>query len=308
MKKRRPFAILPWAVVPGLASGILAGVGDPGAPPIPGFLSDPLEGPVLDQYDFSADGGIRVELPSVLREVSGLATTADGRLFAHNDERGAVFQIDPETGQTLKVFSLGTLGLPGDFEGLAVAGDRFFLLSSEGRLVEFREGGDGASVGYRAYPLNLAVACEMEGLAFDPSTDALLLPCKTPRARNLAKHLVVLSVPLSSMKVLPEPRVFLPWKALDDRGLGDEFHPSAIEVHPVTGTLIIAAAREEALVEIGPGGDILATRDLKKKRHPQPEGIAFLPDGSLVLADEGQGGPGTLTRYPPAGASAGNLP
>jgi hypothetical protein len=106
----------------------------------------------------------------------------------------------------------------------------------------------------------------------------------------------------------PEPRIFLPLKELDSAGLGKNFHPSAIVVHPESGSLILAAAREEALAELSPEGKILATQDLKRKRHPQPEGLAFLPDGSLVIADEGQGGRGTVTRYPRAGGSGDGTP
>jgi len=51
------------------------------------------------------------------------------------------------------------------------------------------------------------------------------------------------------------------------------------------------------MVEVGPGGKLLATKEFKRKDHPQPEGITFLPGGSLILADEGQGNRGTLTRY-----------
>ena len=88
-------------------------------------------------------------------------------------------------------------------------------------------------------------------------------------------------------------------------GLGDSFHPSAIEVHPESGSLILLAAREEAIVEVGPQGELVATRELKRKDHPQPEGVAFLQDGTMVLADEGQGKRGTLTRYSRKGTRGG---
>jgi len=254
-------------------------------------------GPLLDLYDFSGDAGIQIKLPRVLEEISGLATTSDGRLFAHDDERALIHEIDPETWGISKSFSVGALAVRGDFEGIAVAGERFFLMTSSGQLVEFREGEAGSSVGYRVHSLGLGDRCEMEGLAFDPFEATLLMPCKTPRAGELRDHLVVLSVPLSSMRPDPIPRVFLPLAELDNRGLGDEFHPSAIEFHPASRSIVLVAAREEALVEVGPGGEILDTEELKRKAHPQPEGIAFLPDGSLVLADEGQGKRGTLTRY-----------
>jgi len=253
--------------------------------------------PRLELLDLSPDAGAREKLPRVLEEISGLATTPDGRLFTHNDERAVVYQIDPDSGEVIKAFSVGALGIPGDFEGIAVAGDQFFLLTSAGQVLEFQEGAGGRTVAYRTHSLGLGSRCETEGLAFDEATGALLVPCKTPREKDLRGHLVVFSVPVNTMRPDLMPRVFLPLDDLDERGLGDEFHPSAIEVHPQTRSLILVSAREEALVELSPYGEILATKELKRKDHPQPEGLAFLPDGSLVLADEGQGKRGTLTRY-----------
>ena len=95
--------------------------------------------------------GLKLRLPRSWREISGLATTPDGRVFAHNDERAAVFEIDPESGAIEKAFYVGFSGIPGDFEGIAVAGERFFLLSSSGQLVEFREGEAGSTVRYRIH-------------------------------------------------------------------------------------------------------------------------------------------------------------
>jgi uncharacterized protein YjiK len=252
---------------------------------------------ILELYDLSTDAGEQVKLPGRLQEISGLATSPDGRLFGHDDERAVVYEIDPFSGEITKAFGVGMLGLPGDFEGIAIAGERFFLLTSSGTLLEFREGNHGSTVRYRQYSLRLEDYCEMEGLAFDPGAQALLMPCKNPRFRDWRDYLVVLVVPLATMTPELRPRVFLPLKELDKKGLGDDFHPSAIEFHPETGSMILVAAREEALAEIGPGGEVLAVEEVKKKAHPQPEGIAFLKDGTLVLADEGRGGRGTLTRY-----------
>ncbi len=256
-----------------------------------------MQGPLLKMYDLSSDAGDQEKLPRVLEEISGLATTPDGRLFAHNDERAVVYEIDRESGALIKAFSVGALGTPGDFEGIAIAGERFFLVTSAGQIVEFREGAAGSSVGYRVHSLGLGRRCEIEGLAFDQAEGALLLPCKNPREEALEGHLVVFSVPLTTMRPDQTPRIFLPLEDLAAWGLGDGFHPSAIEVHPGTRSIILVAAREEALVELSHHGEILATKEFKRKDHPQPEGVAFLPDGTFVLADEGQGRRGTITRY-----------
>jgi len=226
-------------------------------------------------------------------------------LFSHHDERATIYQIDPESGGILKAFSAGFMGVPGDFEGLAIAGDRFFLSTSDGQLVEFTEGEDGSSVGYRIHNTGLGARCEMEGLAFDPAEGALLLPCKTPRDRVLEDFIVVFVVPLETLEPAVLPRVFLPLEELKSMDVNDKFHPSAIEVHPETGSILLVAAREEALLELSSQGRLLAAKELKRKDHPQPEGLAFLPDGTLVLADEGQGAPGQLTRYPPRNVGGG---
>jgi uncharacterized protein YjiK len=223
-------------------------------------------------------------------------------LFGHHDERATIYQIDPESGRILKAFSAGFMGVPGDFEGIAVAGGRFFLITSDGQLVEFAEGEDGSSVGYRVHNTGLGSRCEMEGLAFDPEEGVLLLPCKASRDRVLEGYIVVFVVPLESLEPAVLPRIFLPLEELETMDLKAEFHPSAIEVHPETGSIVLVAAQEEALLEFTPQGRLLAARELKKRDHPQPEGLAFLPDGTLVLADEGQGSLGRLTRYPLQGA------
>jgi uncharacterized protein YjiK len=262
----------------------------------------------LDRYDISADAGTQKRLPADLGEVSGLATTPDGRLFSHDDERAILYQIHPETGAILKSFSVGLLGTRGDFEGLAIAGERFFLITSRGSLLEFREGDSGASMGYEIHSLGLEAQCELEGLAFHEASGSLLVPCKNPKSDHLDGHLVVFSVPLDSMKPDPIPLVFLPLEAVDASGLGKNFHPSSIEVDPQTGSLILLAAREEAMIELSLQGEIRGSREFKRRNHPQPEGLAFLPDGTMVLADEGQGGRGTITLYHPVSGGEGIQP
>jgi hypothetical protein len=287
------------------ALGLPLGLSSPGA--LHG-QTDPGPVPVLHTFDFSKDGGVSFELPRELREISGLATSEDGRVFGHNDEFGRVYEIDLSTGAVTKAFNLGRMAIPGDFEGIAIAGERFFLIASTGDLVEFREGVHGSAVGFRVHSLGLGRFCELEGLAVEEARNALLLPCKTPRSGRLEDHLVVFSVSLDSMSPDPVPRISIPLDELDSAGLGKDFHPSAVVVHPESGSIILTAAREEALLELSPEGKILATKELKRKRHPQPEGLAFLPDGSLVIADEGQGKAGTVTRYAPGAGSGGKAP
>lgn len=251
----------------------------------------------LDRYDFSREGGKQEKLPRVLEEISGLAVTEAGHVLAHNDERAVIYQLDPPTGEVIKAFSAGIGGIRGDFEGIASAGSRLFLMTSSGQILETREGADGDAVSYRMHRTGLEALCEFEGLAYDAHTHSLLLPCKETRTREFASHLVVLEVKLDPVRPYPVPRIFIPLQELEAMDLGDTFHPSAVEIHPGTGGAVLISAREETILETSAQGTLVGGRELRRKSHPQPEGVTFLPDGTLLLADEGQGKRGRLTRY-----------
>ncbi|HWA62748.1 MAG TPA: hypothetical protein VG939_15310, partial [Caulobacteraceae bacterium] len=74
------------------------------------------------------------------------------------------------------------------------------------------------------------------------------------------------------------------------------FHPSSLEIDPVSGRLILLAARENAMVELDAHGDLLAARGLGR-HHRQAEGATILADGALVIADEGGDARALITRY-----------
>lgn len=277
---------------------------------LPGAMGVPSQpaSSVLERYALHPGAGLRHELPAVLREVSGLAVSPDGKLFAHDDERGVVYQIDPDGGVVVKAFSLGTGGIPGDFEGIAAARGRLALVTSSGQIMEFEEGEGGSTVDYHVHTTGLGSFCEVEGLAYDPAEEEFLLPCKQSWAPDLRGHLVVMAVPLKSMRPYLVPRIFLPLEALREHGLDAAFHPSTIEVLPGSGTLVMASAVEEALLEVSAQGRVLGARKLSRRDHPQTEGLTFLPDGTMVLADEGQNGRGRLTLYRPLASPGGALP
>lgn len=253
--------------------------------------------PLTERYELGQRAG-RFDLPGRLDEVSGLGFTPDGRLFAHGDERARFHEIDAAQGTVGKRFALGDPATHGDFEGMEIIGERFFLIASTGFLYETREAAeDRAVVPFRAVDTGLGNRCEAEGLAYDATRDELLVACKVsspPRAEA-----VIHRIPISTDQRRPAP-IVISTQQLDALGYGSQFHPSGIAVDPVSGNLVLVSAREELLVEANREGHIVSAFQLSRDRHPQPEGIAFGPDGMLYIADEAAGREnGRITMYEP---------
>jgi uncharacterized protein YjiK len=245
------------------------------------------------QFVAVADGQWR--LPRRLNEISGLATTPDGRLFGHDDEVGAIHELSLDAGAAVKTFALGDPVVRGDFEGLAIAPNgAFFIVESTGRLLRFREAEDGAHAPFEAFDTGLGGACEIEGLAFDAADNGLIIACKTHTGGDDVL-LYLWSLHTRRVSVL----LRAPAAQVATAAFVNAFRPSGVEVDPRTERIIVLSARERALAEFSRDGALVAARRLAGA-HPQPEGIAILPDGGLVIADEAGDLRALLTRYPRA--------
>jgi len=253
----------------------------------------------LSHYSLEGKPSAQVQLAKALREISGLAFTADGRLLAHGDEHAVVWQLDPASGKVLKRFGLGRAGqvLKGDFEDIQVVDDRVFLVTSGGEIVAGREGANGAVVSTSSAAEGLKGACEVEGLAWDPSTRSFLLLCKQVLSRRWRHAVVILAVSSDTWQLESKPRMVIPERELERVTGSKGFHGSALVRHPRTGTYLLLAGPEHAFAEVDSTGRVLGGGKLDAKRHRQPEGIAVGPDLTLFISDEGAGKDATLTAY-----------
>jgi uncharacterized protein YjiK len=255
----------------------------------------------LAASDSGADAAVlaRWLLPRELDEISGLALTADGRLLAHNDQDGTVWEIDYRRGVLVKRFDLGKQPIKGDFEGIAIASDRIFMIGSNGKLYEFREGADGQRVAYTVHDTRLGSECEFEGVAFDPNLNSLLLACKNVEGKQ--DSLVIYRWKLQSGDGERLSRLAVPIANVIGSNNWKSLHPSDITIDPFSGNYVLIAAQERALIEITPTGDPISARPLSVE-HVQAEGVAITPEGILILSDESAGKGARASGHRPAAA------
>jgi len=251
------------------------------------------------------------KLPNKLSEISGLAVTNDNRIFAHNDEKSIVYQLDYNSGKILKSFTVGKKTLKEDFEGIAFVNGLFYLVTSNGDLYEFSEGDDNEEVKYEKYKTFLNADNDVEGLCYDPNSNSLLLACKGNPGKKLRGNRAVYEFSLDTKELKKKPRFLLPVKDIMENynadfnsKLGefflikdDTFAPSGIEYNSSSGNFYILSFKGRMIVEISKTGEILKQYFLDSKEHRQPEGITFTAENKLIISDESAGKKAVLTIY-----------
>jgi len=78
-----------------------------------------------------------------------------------------------------------------------------------------------------------------------------------------------------------------PWKSI---------FPSDITIDPFNGNYVLIAARQQALIEITPAGEVVFSRALPGP-HEQAEGVAITKDSILMISDEAVRRPAVVTLY-----------
>jgi uncharacterized protein YjiK len=240
-------------------------------------------------------------MPGRLDEISGLALTSEGRLFAHNDEHASVYEVDVGTGTVTRGFSLGDPAVRGDFEGIAVVGERIFLVTSRGMLYEFREGPPGSSVAFRETDLGVGDHCEVEGLAHHAADASLLVACKEVTPDD--SHVVIHRVPLDPTRGQLAP-IRVAKERIRAAGGTRNFSPSAVAIDPETGHLVLLAARQErqclpSVQEPAPQARRSGNRARGLTAHGRREGRGRR-EGHRVRAEAGSGPLGGFCRAPHA--------
>ncbi|MBW3127149.1 SdiA-regulated domain-containing protein [Hymenobacter profundi] len=260
--------------------------------------------PAASAYNFTRPA-VTYAVPPELQELSGHTLVGDEQLAGIEDESGTLYFYNL---RTQRLDSTVQFGPKGDYEDVARVPGGYLILRSDGTL--FKRSGRVTTT----YATGLSAANEPEGLTYDASSQTLLVACKGEPGAGLGdtKRAVYRLNP-TSYRIEPTPAYVLDIEAILARspdaarrgkaakkaGRLSQFAPSAVAVHPRTHHVFVLSARGNDLVELDAQGRLVAAQTLDPARFPQPEGLAFAPNGDLLVSSEAgsKKGQGRLYRF-----------
>ena len=264
-------------------------------------------------YDLH-DASHKWELPGKLEEISGLSYLGENKLACVQDEKGNIYIFSSSSGEVIQKIDFGD---DDDYEGIEVVGSNAWVMNSKGTLFLVKDYLDEDILRTEKYNTEFKGKNDTEGLGYDPLSGNLLIACKGHPfidGKHGKEYKAVYLFDTQTKKLRPDPfllvevdsikyyknyntmtRLGVELLAYIDDSKGDlSFQPSAIAVHPISGNIYILAAVGNLLVVYSREGKMLAMAELKLNYHPQPEGICFEPDGTMYIANEGDGGHGSI--------------
>lgn len=255
-----------------------------------------------DGYDL--ENPQKFELGNDLTEISGLSFDTDnGNLLCISDSRRSVTAISLKK-QKLKDYTGKVVPPESDLEDIVKTPDALYLLSSKGIIYQVNGSNSKDSNAVTAYRLT-ANDQDFETLYYDSSRNSLIMMCKEcdfdkgKHARSAFRfNLQTKKFDSTVYYTISTDEVK---KVLKDDNA--KFDPSAAAIHPITGQLYILSSAGNLLVIADSHGHVSEAYDLDPAIYPQAEGIAFAPNGSMFISNEGKNGAPTLLifKYQPNG-------
>lgn len=236
-------------------------------------------------------------LPDAMEEVSGIAWLTGERLATIQDEFGEVSIFDLGGGKTVERFQFAEAG---DFEAVTTNGKDMYVLRSDGTLFEILNFA-ASDREVKQYPTFFTMENNMESLAFDQAHNRLLLvpKLKDPEG-GTSKGVYTFSLGTKELDSVPEYRIDLTDDAFRNtrqKDLSKVFRPSDMAIHPMTGEIYILDGVIPQLLILEASGELRDVYSFSAEFFPQPEGIAFSPDGTLYISNEGEKDvPATITQ------------
>lgn len=244
-------------------------------------------------------------LANGLTEISGLEAASASSVYAHNDEHAIIYEVALEDGKIISAFAMGNPTIAADFEAIAAAQGRIYLITSDGLLYEAFIGPHQSRVKFNAYDTGVGSRCEVEGMSTGPDDKkgwpTFLILCKSPRQPELKDRITIFQWKLAERLPVKDPWMSIERDPILTKKDQKKFKPSGLHWDKEGGELTIISGRNQLFLRLTSSGDLLSKERLSSERHQQTEGVVIMHDGRLILADEGLGlAPASLTLYEPA--------
>jgi len=238
------------------------------------------------------------ELGKSVNEISGLTfNTDDSSLLAVSDSKRKIFQIDLYR-EKLKDYA-EKIYTQSDFEDLVKIDTIIYVLISDGTLISMPLHVSDSSRTV-VYPSPFRGKNDFETMYYDPNANGLIVICKECEEEKGQHRRTAYRFDLIEKTFDDAP--FYTISTDDVKALvkndDAEFRPSAAAIHPKEKNLYILASAGSLFVITDTKGKVLEAFNLNPDIYPQPEGIAFSPDGTMYISNEGKYGKPTLLVFP----------
>jgi uncharacterized protein YjiK len=247
-------------------------------------------------YDLEKPTG--KELGKVLNEISGLTYNPDDNtLLAISDSRQKIFAINFRS-QKLSDYAKKFFDQK-DFEDLVKLDSVVYVLISNGTILEvpLKVNDSERTVVHSFW---LPGKNDFETLYYDSAANGLIIICKSCADEKGQDIRNAYRFDLAGKRF--DSTVFYTINSKDVRALlkddDAEFKPSAAAINPKDKRLYILSSAGLLMVIADTKGTVQEAYRLHPDHHPQAEGIAFTPKGTMFISNEGKYGTPMLQIYP----------
>lgn len=232
-------------------------------------------------------------MPKELKEISANVFVDDVRMACIQDNDGIIYIYNLQTENIDEQIPFADKG---DYEGLALVRNIYYVLRSDGVLFEVQPQKGKAPL-VKTYETPLKAENETESVCFDNDNNRLLVAVKTKDLHEKDKK-GIYAFDLTTKQMSTTAVVYIESKVgIDDNeennGKGRKkkkekavIKPSDIAIQPSTKDFYILDGPSARLFITDAKGNIKSRFELDRNILPQPEGICFSKSGDIYISSE----------------------
>jgi uncharacterized protein YjiK len=233
------------------------------------------------------------DLPSELKEISGITYIGYDQFACVQDELGKIFVFNTKSRKVEK--EIGFAGA-GDYEGIALVNSTIYVLRADGKLFEVQHYNEPEPT-IIEHSTHLTEKQNVEGLSYDKRNNRLLLAIKGKEPQsNDYKGIYAFDLTTKKSATTAVYRIDLNHSLFKGTKGKNKIQPSDLEVHPATGDVYVIDGPGPGLLVMDSEGNKKNLYRLSSSDFSQPEGITFNDAGELFISNEGTSGDGNILK------------